>query len=365
MRLIDVLTASVLACVVCSACGSDKAQGSAAQTGSAAERKDTAAGTGAAAATEPAKAADGEGAKTGDGAAAKAPEAGAKADGAGAKAAEPAAVAPGSAAEKVQQAAPGMKVSAADLKVDGIELFVVSDDKPAPDGTRIADRLVGVAGGKVVEGNELVRAALAAKANPKTLAQVALRVVQYDAEILEEPSNAEQRKAKVRPPRFAGKALVFWVSTMGRPRRLEQARLDRTTGGLEIAVPPAMRAAAITSALVALVDPNVSIDGSAIRMLAGACGEPRVKNALVTTMANHPQVETRAAIADVLHKCGPDAIQPLINAMEQDRALVRSRAATALGRIGDGRARPALGKASKSDDANLAWAAKNALGKLK
>jgi hypothetical protein len=264
-----------------------------------------------------------------------------------------------------------MKASPSELKVSGIELFVLSDARPAADGTRISDRLVGVtagrvvAGGNVVEGIELVRAVIAAKPDPRTLARVALQVAQYDAEILETASTAEQRKAKVQPPRFAGKALVFWVSTKGTPRRLEQARLDRTTGSLDIAVPPALRAAAITGALVALVDPNAGIDVGALRMLAGACGEARVKGALVSSLANHPRVETRGAIADVLHRCGPDAIQPLINAMEQDRALVRSRAASALGRIGDGRARPALGKAAKSEDANLAWAAKNALGKLK
>jgi hypothetical protein len=278
------------------------------------------------------------------------------------------AAAAGSALEQVQKAAPGMKASPAELKVTGIELFVVSDAKPAPDGTRIADKIVGVvggAGGKIVEGNELVRAVLAARPDPTTLARVALQVAQYDAEILEAPTTAEQRKAKVRPPRFVGKALVFWVSTLGVPRRVEQGKLDRTTGAFDIAVPPALRAGAITSALVALVDPNIAIDQSAIRMLAGACADPRVKNALLTSLAGHPHLETRAALADVLHHCGPDAIQPLSTAMQQDRALVRSRAATGLGRIGDGRARPALGKATKSDDANLAWAAKNALGKLK
>jgi HEAT repeat protein len=51
--------------------------------------------------------------------------------------------------------------------------------------------------------------------------------------------------------------------------------------------------------------------------------------------------------------------------MQHDRsAMVRSEAASALGRTGDPRARPALAKAARSDDANLAWAAKNALAKL-
>jgi HEAT repeat protein len=52
--------------------------------------------------------------------------------------------------------------------------------------------------------------------------------------------------------------------------------------------------------------------------------------------------------------------------MEKDKsAMVRTRAASALGRLGDGRARPALAKAARSEDANLVWAAKNSLGKLK
>jgi HEAT repeat protein len=86
---------------------------------------------------------------------------------------------------------------------------------------------------------------------------------------------------------------------------------------------------------------------------------------LLRALGSLPRPETRAAIADVAHKCGAAAVPPLIDAMENDKSrMVRPRAASALGRIGDGRARPALAKAARSEDANLVWAANNALKKL-
>lgn len=347
-RFLDAVTATVLATLSCS---SPEAQNSASQAGSSASGRTSQARSSGSASTAPSTAA---------GPAPAAADAGSPP----APASKPASV-----LEQVQQGAPaGTKVSAVELKVNGIELFVVSDRASGPGDASAADRLVGVVGGlggKVLEGNELVRAAIAGKPDAATLARVALRVAQHEGEVLDRPINAEQRKAKVRPPRIAGKALVFWVWTMGVPRMLELGKLDRTTGALDIAVPPALRGAAITTAMIALADANVEIDASAIQMLAAACAEPKVKAALVSALGNHPRTETRAELADVAHKCGPDAIQPLIHTMEHDRAAqVRSRAATALGRIGDGRARPSLGKASKSEDANLAWAAKKALEKL-
>jgi HEAT repeats len=265
-----------------------------------------------------------------------------------------------------------MKATPSDLKARGIELFVLSDITPATEGPRSRDKLVGVvggAGGKVIEGNELMRAVLAAKPDLKTAVRVALQVAQNDGEVLETPATPEQRKVQVRAPRVVGKSIVFWVWTLGVPRLIEQGKLDRTTGALDLAVPPVLRGAAITAATTALADPNVAIDASAIKMLALACTDPKVpqvKAALVSALGNQPRTEIRALVASALYHCGTDVIQPLINAMEQDKARqVRSHAATSLGRIGDGRARPALGKAAKSEDANLAWAARSALGKLK
>jgi HEAT repeat protein len=51
--------------------------------------------------------------------------------------------------------------------------------------------------------------------------------------------------------------------------------------------------------------------------------------------------------------------------MEHDRSgVVRTRAASALGKLGDARARPALAKAARGEDADLAWTAGNALKKI-
>jgi HEAT repeats len=288
--------------------------------------------------------------------------------GSGASASPPAAK-PTSVVEQVQQwAPPGSRVVPVELAVNGIALFAVADRSAAADDPN-AGVLVGVVGGlggPIVEGSELVRRAIERKPDPRTLAQVALRVARRDAELLTAPANDEQRKAKVRPPRFAGKALVFWVWTRGVPRLLELGTLDRTTGALEIATPPALRAGAIDSVMRALGDTDATIDTGAIRLLVAACGEPKIKAALISTLSNHPRAQTRSAVADAIHKCGPPVIQPLIHAMEHDKALQnRASAASALGRIGDGRARPALAKAAKSEDANLAWAAKKALEKLK
>jgi HEAT repeat protein len=59
-------------------------------------------------------------------------------------------------------------------------------------------------------------------------------------------------------------------------------------------------------------------------------------------------------------------VDALIHTLEHDKApLVRGQAANALGAIGEARARPALEKAARSDDANLAWAANHALKQLK
>lgn len=63
---------------------------------------------------------------------------------------------------------------------------------------------------------------------------------------------------------------------------------------------------------------------------------------------------------------GAAAVDALIHAMEDDKSnTVRWKAATALGAIGDTKARPALEKAAKSESPEVQYAAKQALGKLK
>jgi hypothetical protein len=276
---------------------------------------------------------------------------------------------PTSVLEQVQHGAPaGVRVAAAGITITGIELFVLTDSKPVPDDGYTGGTLVGVVGGlggKTLEGRELVRAVIAAKPNPKTLARVALLVAQNDAELLGAPDNPEQRKAKVRPPVIAHNTLMFWVSTTEVPRLLEKAKLDLATGALELSALPISHDKAIANAIASLTGVSVSMHTRAIKTLADACAEPKPRAALLGALASHPRTQSRAAVADAAHKCGTAAVGPLIDAMEHDKsALVRTQAAGALGRVGDPRARPALAKAAKSEDANLAWAANNALKKL-
>jgi hypothetical protein len=277
---------------------------------------------------------------------------------------------PATALEQVQQWAPAdTAVAPAEVTVPGLALFSLTARKPAADDDFSPVNLVGVAGGaggKLLESRELVQAAIDAKADPRTLARVALWVAQDDGEVLEGPRTQQQKKAKVGPPAVARNALVFWVWTTDVPRMIERARLDLATGALEIEPPRVSHAVAISGAITTLGSAAVSRHTVAISTLANACAEPRARQTLLAALANHPRAKTRAAIADEAHKCGAAAVAALINAMEQDKAaMVRSQAASALGRIGDSRARPSLAKAVRGEDANLAWAAKNALGKLK
>jgi hypothetical protein len=273
---------------------------------------------------------------------------------------------PASAAEQVQQATPpGTRVTPAGLTVPGVELFVVSDGKAGEDPGKLVGVIGGV-GGQLLDGTELTRAVIEAKPPARTLALVALRVAQQDAQILDKATTAEQRKAKVRAPQVAGNALAFWVLTQGAPPLLERATLDLATGALQLSVPRSSHGIAVTSAINALTDINVPIDPRALQLLAASCAEPKVQAALLRVMGTHPRAETRAAIIDSVHRCGAPAVGPLVDAMEHDKsAMVRPHAATALGRIGDGRARPALAKAARGEDANVAWAANNALKKIR
>ena len=141
--------------------------------------------------------------------------------------------------------------------------------------------------------------------------------------------------------------------------------MDLATGALRHEPLPRPRADAIQHAIAALAGPSARTHAAAARALAAVCDDPIAQAALLANLANHPRVRTRAAVAGVIGRCGAAALVPLISAMERDASgLVRSEAALALGRLGESRARPALARAAKSEDANLAWAAKAALKKL-
>jgi len=275
-----------------------------------------------------------------------------------------------SALELVQHhAASGSKVVASELAVPGVELFVVGDAKPAADGEYSGGSLVGVvggAGGSVVEDRELLKAVIAGKPDPMLLARIALQVAQRDSEgtILAAATTRDQRKAKVGPPAIRGDELMFWLQATESPPVLERGTVDLSSGSFELE-PQLPHAQALAVAINTLGGGGLSRYPSAIKLLVASCAEPRAKQALIVALQNHPRDRSRAAIAAAIPRCGAVAVDPLINVMQHDRsAMVRTEAAGALGRTGDVRARPALAKATRSDDANLAWAAKNALGKL-
>ncbi len=277
---------------------------------------------------------------------------------------------PASTQEQVQRSAPAdARVAPAGLTVPGLDLFLVSDGKPAPEDEGLPPRVVGVAGGAggaLLEGRDLVRAVIEhAPADRKAIAQVALWVAQDDGAILDAAKTPAQRKARVGPPAVTGGTLGFWVLTTDLTPEVEHGQLDLSNGLLDLQPLPLPPQLAIDHAIITLGSVAVSRHVAAIRTLAAACADPRARQALLGALASHPRIKARAAIADEAHRCGPDAVGALINAMEQDRsALVRRQAAAALGRIGDARARPALAKAARGEDANLAWTAGNALKKI-
>jgi hypothetical protein len=288
--------------------------------------------------------------------------------GSGSQAAAPVAK-PASTLAQIEAWAPkGSKVAAADLQVTGVELFAVTAEKPT-DEDFPAGGLVGVvggAGGKIVEGRELVSAAAQAKADATTLARIAMWNAQDDGDLLTAATTPEQRKAKVGPPTIKGGVLTFWVWTTDDPRILERGSVDLATGGVELGPLPVKPDVMISNAIKTLLGSSVRRHVGAIQVLAALCTNPRARQSLLAALSSHPRDRTRAAVTDEIHKCGAAAVDPLIYSMENDKAaMVRTRAASALGRVGDGRARPALAKAARSEDANLVWAAKNALGKLK
>jgi hypothetical protein len=279
------------------------------------------------------------------------------------------AVKPASELAQLQQWAPsGAKLVPADLQVPGIALFQMADAKPSADDESLSPKLVGVAGGpggKILDGRDLVRAVIEAKAPPAALAQVAMWVALDDGKLLSAATTRQQRKAKVGPPAITGNALSFWATTTDVPPLLEHGKVDLATGMLDLVPQPRPLKIVIANAMTTLDSVAVSRHVAAIKALAQVCSDPRARQVLLAALGNHPRDKARAAIADEAHRCGPPVVDGLINAMERDHSgLVRREAAAALGRIGDPRARPALAKAVRGEDANLAYTAGNALKKL-
>jgi hypothetical protein len=284
----------------------------------------------------------------------------------------PPAAPPRSTLEQVQRWAPaGHTVAPAGITVPGLDLFMVSPpDGPVPaDGMRPYS-IVGIAGGvggKLLERDELMRAAAQATKDAPTLACLAMLVHRRQGELLTAATTDDQRKAQVAAPAIVGNTVELWVWTTGVGRMLMRGRLDLSTGALDYAQPAVGQDDAVANAIAGLAGTSASMHAMALKTLGGACAsDPKAKQALLDTLAHHTRDDTRAAAAAAATACGPAAVDPLIHAMEHDQSnTVRWKAATALGVIGDAKARPALEKAAKSDSPELQYAAKQALGKLK
>jgi hypothetical protein len=277
-----------------------------------------------------------------------------------------AAAKPASAIELVQAAVPkGSKVAPADLKVDGIELFAATSATPSDEDYE-RGRLFGVAGGKLLEGRDLIKAVGETKADAKTIARIALWAYQEDGELLDKATGPEQTQAHVAAPARKGSVIKLWVFLADQPPVLERGTIDLTTGALDLGPLPAKPDVLISSAIRTMQHDNVRRYPRALDLLASTCAEPRSRQALFALLSSHAREQTRIAVTEVIHKCGPAAVDPLVFSMEHDKAeIVRVAAATALGRVGDGRARPALARAARGEDANLVYAAKSALDKIK
>ena len=275
---------------------------------------------------------------------------------------------------RVRRWAPAVHtVAPADIIIPGLDLFMVSPPIAAipPDGVRpyVIVGVTGGPGGKLVEDSaELIRAAIAATQDAPTLARLAMLVHHRAGELLLEATTGEQRKAKVTAPAATESAVDFWIWTTGVGRMLLRLRLDLATGALDAVQPGASpAAAAMAAAIAALAGTSASMHAAALKTLGGACAaDPKARQALLGALAGHARDDARAAAAAAAPACGAAAVDPLIRAMEQDKApTVRWKAAAALGVLGNVRARPALEKAARSDSPELQHAAKQALARLK
>jgi hypothetical protein len=272
--------------------------------------------------------------------------------------------------EQVQQAFPAAHAAVAELKIPGVELFTLTTDRPVPpDGENLPTyvAITGGLGSPILQGRDITRAALKATKDPSLLARVAMAAEQKGGELLTAPQNDQQKKANVGPPVIAGNTLTFWLWTSGMGRMLMLAKLDLTTGALELGGPPVSPDDRLAEALEALAGTSLSMHQHAIATLAAACtGDPKARKALLDTATSHQREETRATAVEASTACGAAAIDTLIKVMEHDASTtVRWKSAKALGDIGDAKARPALEKAATSSDANVKSAATRALGKLK
>ena len=255
----------------------------------------------------------------------------------------------------------------AGVDVPGVELFMVVDPSAPipPDGVQQYS-IVAVTGGvngQLLEREDAMRAVIKVTQDATTLAKVAMLVYRREGELLQAPKDDHQRKAGVVAPAPVSGAVEFWIHTAGVSRMLLRGRLDLAKATLEVGAPPVSKSDAIANAITALGGTSRSMHRSALKTLADSCSDPAASKALLDALAGHSSEDVRGAAADAAPACGTSAVDALIHSLEHDTSrIVRSKVITALGTIGDRKARPALEKLLTSD---LGTVVKAALDKLK
>ncbi len=125
---------------------------------------------------------------------------------------------------------------------------------------------------------------------------------------------------------------------------------------------------AIKPLITALKDKDNDIRVEAARLL-GIIGDPQAIQPLIEALKiqkSYKENSSRVSIiaAQSLALIGVSAVEPLITALKDPDPDVRSGAATALGKIGDGCAVEPLIEALKDELPNVRWSAASALGQL-
>lgn len=262
-------------------------------------------------------------------------------------------------------APPGSVVTEAGFQVPGVELFRISDGKPLPQDAYPTYMIVAVAGGlgqPILQGDEAMRAVIRATRDPVKLAEIALAINRRAALLLRDPRDIQQRNKGVAGPAIAGNSLDFWIMTGSPGMTLMRARLDLATGKLELGDPASSSDDVIADAIKALAGANYE---GALDTLKQHCTDAKARTALFDALANASKEDLRWRAAMAVEACDASAVEPLIKALETDKSVtVRTAAARVLGRLRDPRAKPALEKASREQDAHLASAARDALREL-
>lgn len=227
--------------------------------------------------------------------------------------------------------------------------------------------VAGGVGGPILAGQDAMLAIIKATKDPMTLASAAMAIAKEDAELLTTPKNDKQEQERVGPPVIEGNTLTFWIWTRGVGRELFLGKLDLATGAYQRTVQQLSHDELMTRYIGLLASNNPGMERSGVESLTASCASnEKARTALLDAAAHHNREETRAAAVDASPACGVSAVDVLIYVLEQDASSkVRWKAANALGKIGDLKAKPALQRATNSSDPDVKAAAIEALGKLK